>query len=550
LIFLKKKLILNKKNEGLLMINIEFDYIIVGAGSAGCAVANRLSENKDNKVLLIEAGRASHPVSRLPASFALLIDNPLANWRYRSEPEENTSNREIPIPRGKLLGGSSSINGLVFVRGQKLDYDTWAQMGNTGWSYDEVLPFFKKMENYQGKSSKLRGKEGPLKVSEVSDRNPIYDALFKSGEVNGIPFNEDYNGEDQEGIGYTQTTIYKGERMSAEVAYLKPIKSRDNLTISTNSLVTKLLFEGKTCIGVELKNKNKLTKFHALKEVILCGGAINSPQILELSGIGNPSILKEKNIDPIHKLMGVGENLRDHIAPRIVYKVDKSGIAYNDKARGLNLVKQVFKYVFKKDGFLTLPSAPVVGFFKTRKELASPDIQVHFIPYRVVLKDGKRTLGKEPGITCTVNQNRPESKGSIHIKSNNPEEYPSIKYNFLSNSLDRDTLVAGVKLIRNIMQSEPMKEFCSDEIQPGMDFSSDANILQFIRDKAETVYHPSGTCKMGFDENAVVDKELKVHGIKGLRIADASIMPTLISGNTNAACMMIGERCADFIMHS
>ena len=248
--------------------------------------------------------------------------------------------------------------------------------------------------------------------------------------------------------------------------------------------------------------------------------------------------------------MGVGENLRDHIAPRIVYKVDKPGIAYNDKARGLNLVKQVFKYVFKKDGFLTLPSAPVVGFFKTRKELASPDIQVHFIPYRVVLKDGKRTLGKEPGITCTVNQNRPESKGSIHIKSNNPEEYPSIKYNFLSNSLDRDTLVAGVKLIRNIMQSEPMQEFCSDEIQPGMDFSSDANILQFIRDKAETVYHPSGTCKMGFDENAVVDKELKVHGIKGLRIADASIMPTLISGNTNAACMMIGERCADFIMHS
>ena len=338
--------------------------------------------------------------------------------------------------------------------------------------------------------------------------------------------------------------------MSAEVAYLKPIKSRDNLTISTNSLVTKLLFEGKTCIGVELKNKNKLTNFHALKEVILCGGAINSPQILELSGIGNPSILKEKNIDPIHKLMGVGENLRDHIAPRIVYKVDKPGIAYNDKARGLNLVKQVFKYVFKKDGFLTLPSAPVVGFFKTRKELASPDIQVHFIPYRVVLKDGKRTLGKEPGMTCTVNQNRPESKGSIHIKSNNPEEYPSIKYNFLSNSLDRDTLVAGVKLIRNIMQSEPMQEFCSDEIQPGMDFSSDANILQFIRDKAETVYHPSGTCKMGFDENAVVDKELKVHGIKGLRIADASIMPTLISGNTNAACMMIGERCADFIMHS
>ena len=532
------------------MMSNDFDYIIVGAGSAGCAVANRLSKNPENKILLIEAGRASHPVSRLPASFALLIDNPLANWRYRSEPEENTSNRKIPIPRGKLLGGSSSINGLVFVRGNKLDYDTWAQMGNTGWSYDDVLPFFKKMENYQGASSELRGDEGPLNVSEVSDRNPIYNALFESGEANGIPFNEDYNGHEQEGISYTQTTIYKGERMSAEVAYLKPIKSRKNLTISTNSLVTKLLFNGKTCIGAEVKKKNTVIRFNARKEVILCGGSINSPQVLELSGIGNPEIIEKNNIVPLHKLMGVGENLRDHIAPRLVFKVIKPGIAYNDKARGFNLLKQVANYIFKKDGFLTLPSAPVVGFFKTRKELAAPDIQVHFIPYKVELKDGKRILGKEPGITCTVNQNRPESKGSIHIKSDDPEEHPSIRYNFLSNQLDKDTLVAGVKLIRQIMQSDPMKEFCDDEIQPGLAFASDEEILKYIKDKAETVYHPVGTCKMGFDEYAVVDKNLKVHGIKGLRIADASIMPSLISGNTNAACMMIGERCADFILNN
>ncbi len=528
----------------------KFDYIVVGGGSAGCAVANRLSENNVNKVLLIEAGRSSHPISRLPASFALLIDNPLANWRYRSEPEENTAKREIPIPRGKLLGGSSSINGLVFVRGNKLDYDTWAQMGNTGWSYDDVLPFFKKMENYQGNISELRGEEGPLKVSEVSDRNPIYDAIFKSGEVNNIPFNKDYNGDDQEGLGYTQTTIYKGERMSAEVAYLRPIKSRKNLTIITNSLVTKLLFEKKQCIGVEVKNNNKISTFMTSKEVILSGGAINSPQILELSGIGNSSVLKKYGIDPIHHLVGVGENLRDHIAPRIIYRVKKEGISYNDKAGGINLIKQVFRYIFKRDGFLALPSAPVVGFFKTRKELAAPDIQVHFIPYRVVLKDGKRSLGKEPGITCTINQNRPESKGSIHIKSNDPDEFPSIKFNFMSNQLDKDTLVDGVKLIRKLMQSAPMKEFCDLEIQPGMDYSSDEDILNFIRDKAETVYHPVGTCKMGFDENAVVDKNLKVHGIQGLRIADASIMPTLISGNTNAACMMIGERCADFILNN
>tara|TARA_A200000159_G_C7332467_1_gene343586 strand:+ start:343 stop:1986 length:1644 start_codon:yes stop_codon:yes gene_type:complete len=530
-------------------MNNNYDYIIVGAGSAGCAVANRLSENPQNNVLLIEAGRASHPVTRLPASFALLIDNPLANWRYRSEPEESTGDREIPIPRGKLLGGSSAINGLVYVRGNKLDYDTWAQMGNTGWSYDDVLPFFKKMENYQGELSEIRGGDGPLKVSEVTDRNPIYDGLFKAAEENNIPVNKDYNGDDQEGISYTQTTIYKGERMSAKVAYLSPIKSRKNLTIITNSLVTRLLFEGKQCVGAEVKNKNKKIQYSAAKEVVLCGGAINSPQVLELSGIGERSILESKGIELIHELKGVGENLRDHLGPRLVYNITKPGIAYNDKARGVNLIKQVFKYVFQRDGFLTLPSAPVIGFFKTRKELAVPDIQVHFIPYKVVLNNGKRTLGKEPGITCTVNQNLPESKGSIHIKSTNPEEYPSIKYNFLSNQLDKDTLIAGVKLIRKLMQSEAMKEFCDNEIQPGYEFSSDDHILDFIKNKAETLYHPSGTCKMGFDQNAVVDKNLKVHGIKGLRVADASIMPTLVSGNTNAVCMMIGERCADFIIN-
>ena len=531
-------------------MNHNYDYIIVGAGSAGCAVANRLSENPQNNVLLIEAGRASHPVTRLPASFALLIDNPLANWRYRSEPEESTGNREIPVPRGKLLGGSSAINGLVYVRGNKLDYDTWAQMGNTGWSYDDVLPFFKKMENYQGELSEIRGGDGPLKVSEVTDRNPIYDGLFKAAEENKIPVNKDYNGDDQEGISYTQTTIYKGERMSAKIAYLSPIKSRKNLTIITDSLVTRLLFEGKLCVGAEVKNKNKIIQYSAAKEVILCGGAINSPQVLELSGIGDRSILESKGIELIHELKGVGENLRDHLAPRLVYNITKPGIAYNDKARGVNLIKQVFKYVFQRDGFLTLPSAPVIGFFKTRKELAAPDIQVHFIPYKVVLKDGKRTLGKEPGITCTVNQNLPESKGSIHIRSNDPKEFPSIKYNFLSSQLDKDTLVAGVKFIRNLMKTEPMKEFVNDEIQPGLEISTNDDILEFIKNKAETVYHPSGTCKMGFDQNAVVDKNLKVNGIKGLRVADASIMPTLVSGNTNAVCMMIGERCADFIINS
>ncbi len=525
-----------------------YDYIIVGGGSAGCALANRLSERKENKILLIEAGKPSHPLSRLPISFAMLIDNPSANWRYRSTPEKGTSNREIPVPRGKLLGGSSSINGLVYVRGQQLDYDIWAQMGNKGWSFDDVQPFFKKLENYQNNCDEIRGTDGPVKISEVNERNPIYEALFETGVKMGIPLNKDYNSEDQEGFAYTQTTIFNGERMSAKVAYLDPIKSRKNLSIKTNSLVSKIIIEKKTAKGVEFLINGKIERVFANKEIIICGGAINSPQILELSGIGNPEILNKININLIHELNGVGENLRDHIGPRLVYKVTKSKLSYNERARGLNLIKQVFNYVFKKDGFLVLPSAPVLGFLKTKPELASPDIQVHFIPYRVVLKNGKRLLGEDPGITCTINQNRPDSQGSIHIVSNNPQTHPEIKFNFLSKSSDRECLVDGVKLIRKIMNSTQLQEYCGEELQPGSDFSTDDDILQFIRDKAETLYHPSGTCKMGNDKMSVVDNKLKVRGINKLRIADASIMPTLISGNTNGVCMMIGERCADFIL--
>ncbi len=532
------------------MNNNRFDYIVVGGGSAGCALANRLSANKINNVLLIEAGKTSHPLSRMPVSFAMLIDNPSANWRYRSEPEPGTSNRQIPVPRGKLLGGSSSINGLVYVRGQKLDYDTWAQMGNRGWSYDDVLPYFKKLENYQNDCDDTRGINGPVKISQVKDRNPIYKALFKTGERLGIPFNKDYNSDEQEGFAYTQTTIYNGERMSAKVAYLDPIKSRNNLTVLTNSLVSKVIINNKTAEGIEVFRKNKKEVFYANKEVIICGGAINSPQILELSGIGNPNILKKLGIELSHTLIGVGENLRDHIGPRIVYRIKQPGLSYNERARGFNLIKQVSNYFFKKDGFLTLPSAPVLGFLKTKPELASPDIQLHFIPYRVVLENGKRKLGKDPGITCTINQNRPDSQGSIHIKSNDPQKYPEIKFNFLSKSSDCETLIEGFKLIRKLMNSDEVQQFCGEELQPGYKTSSDEEILKFIRDKAETLYHPSGTCKMGNDKLAVVDNKLKVYGINNLRVADASIMPTLISGNTNGVCMMIGERCADFILQN
>ena len=526
-----------------------FDYIVVGGGSAGCVLANRLSSDPANKVLLLEAGNKGHFLSRVPVSFSLLIDNPAANWCYRSEPESGTNDRHIPIPRGKLLGGSSAINGLVYVRGQQLDYDTWAQLGNRGWSYADVLPFFKSMESFDKGGSAYRGRSGPLRVTEVADQNPIYEQLFKAGAALGIVRNDDYNGADQEGFSRTQTTSSRGRRMSADFAYLRPIRHRKNLTIKTRALVTRLLFNQKVCIGVEAVIGGKIVKFEARKEVILSAGAINSPQILELSGVGQPAILEKNDIPLVQAINGVGENLRDHIAPRLVFRITKPGIAYNDSARGMNLLKEILKYGINGSGFLNLPSAPVLGFFKTRTELAGPDIQVHFIPYRVVLENGKRKLGEEPGITCTVNQNQPESVGSVHIKSSNPEQHPAIRYNFLSSRHDIDTLVAGVRLVRSIMNTDEMQMYCGEEMSPGSDCSSDEDILAFIRTKAETVYHPVGTCKMGKDAKSVVDEKLRVHQIKNLRIADASIMPTLISGNTNGPCMMIGEKCADFIMN-
>jgi choline dehydrogenase len=525
-----------------------FDFIVVGAGSAGCALANRLSANGRYRVLLLEAGPNGHPLSRIPVSFSKLIDNPAANWCYRTEPEAGTNNRPIPVPRGRLLGGSSSINGLVYVRGQRLDYDTWAQRGNRGWSYDDVLPIFKRMEHYEEGGDELRGEGGPVRVSVAPDRNPLYDALFRAGDELGFPRNNDYNGADQEGIVKTQTTISNGRRMSAAYAYLDPIRGRPNLAIETRALARRVLLDGKRAVGVEYSVQGQVREARAGREVILCGGAINSPQLLELSGIGQPQLLQAHGIEVRHELMGVGESLRDHLAPRTIFKITRPGIAYNDRARGFGLLGQILRYGLTKGGLLNLPSAPVLGFLKTRPELATPDIQIHFVPYHVVLRDGKRELGPNAGITCTVNQCRPESLGSVHIKSADPTEHPAINFNFLSAEIDRRTLIDGVRIIRRIIATKAMQVFCGPEVQPGAAVESDDEILEFVRQKAETAYHPTCSCRMGGDPMAVVDDELRVKGLERLRVADGSIMPTLISGNTNGPCMMIGEKCSDLVL--
>jgi choline dehydrogenase len=528
-------------------LNDEFDYIVVGAGSAGCALANRLSADPSHSVLLLEAGPKDHFLSRVPISFAKLIDNPAANWCYRSQPEAGTENRAIPVPRGRLLGGSSSINGMVYVRGQPLDFDTWAQLGNRGWSYDDVLPIFERMESY-AEGGATRGANGPLRVGVVHDQNPIYDALLNAGNELGIAANLDYNGPEQEGICRTQATISEGRRMSAAYAYLDPIRQRSNLTIITGAEVARVLLEGRRCTGVEYRLGNTVKIASARGEVILSGGAINSPKLLELSGIGRSEVLGEHGIEVVHELAGVGEGLRDHIAPRLVFEVTQPGVAYNDLGRGVGLLGQILTYAFKRTGLLSLPTAPVLGFIKTRPELASPDVQIHFVPYRVVLKDGKRNFSDDAGITCTVNQCRPESLGSIHINSALPSAAPNIHFNFLDAELDRRTLIGGMRFVRSLLATDAMQTLCGNEMQPGAAVASDEQLLQFIRDTAETAYHPVGTCKMGSDPMAVVDAQLRVHGIERLRVADGSIMPTLTSGNTNAPCMMIGEKCADMVL--
>ena len=525
----------------------EYDYIVVGAGSAGGTLASRLSENSKAKVLLREAGAASHPYSRMPLSFGLLIDNPAANWLYQSEPEPNTANRQIPVPRGKLLGGSSSINGLVWVRGQPLDYDTWAQMGCRGWSWRDVAPLFTRMENFvDGDGSNGRGTDGPLKVSTVPDQNPLYDAIFKAAVAAGFKLNPDYNSEDQEGVVKTQTSIYKGRRMSVAHCYIEPAMKRPNLHVVTNAMTLRVLLEGRKCVGVEYEKEGRVVQARA-RETILSAGGVASPQILELSGIGQPDLLKQHGIEVKHELRAVGENFRDHINARIVWRVKDPRVSYNHMARGIGAVTQMMKYLTTGGGFMSLPSAPLLAFLRTRPELATPDVQMHIVPYSI--KDPKtRKLQDFPSMTISVYQLRPESLGSIHIRSKDPNAHPAIRFNFLHDPIDQAAMSEGFRMIRRIVDAPPMDEFRGEEYSPGLSVKSDAEILDWIRNNSQTAYHPIGTCRMGpAGPTTVVDDKLKVHGLEGLRVADASIFPTMPSGNTNAPSIMVGEKMADIL---
>lgn len=528
---------------------MDFDFVVVGAGSAGCAIANRLSENGRFSVALLEAGgKDSNPWIHIPVGYFKTMGNPNTDWQYKTDADDGINGRSIPWPRGRVLGGSSSINGLLYVRGQSQDFDHWRQLGNMGWAWDDVLPYFKRAETWKGEpQSDTRGQNGPLCVSPTALKRDIVDKWLDAAVAAGYKNNPDYNGVDQEGVGYFQLTLDKGKRCSSAVAYLKPARGRENLEIITHTQVRKLNISEGRVTGVDAVRKGNPISINARKEVILSAGAIGSPQILMLSGIGDAEDLKPLGIDIQKNLKGVGKNLQDHLQARPIFKTDLSTINIETN----NYFKQgmiALQYALNRTGPMTMAASLGTGFLKTEAHLETPDIQFHIQPFSA--NNAVEGPHKFSAFTASVLQMRPESAGELKLKSANYLDHPHIHPNYLATSLDQQTIVKGIQIARKIAQFEPLKSHITEEYKPGREVAYDDEeaTLEWARNTAVTIYHPTGTCKMGNDPMAVVDERLRVHGIAGLRVADCSIMPTITSGNTNAPAIMIGEKVSAMIL--
>lgn len=530
------------------MNDIKYDYIIVGGGSAGAVLTNRLSENPKNRVLVLEAGRVDHKLDfriHMPAALSYLLTGTNYNWAYQSDPEPYMNNRRIFQPRGKVLGGSSCINGMIWIRGNAMDFDEWSQVdGLKNWSYADCLPYFKRVETRLIGGDDYRGGTGPLKLTTPSCENPLFGAFFDSVQEAGYPITEDVNGYQQEGFGKFDQTIYNSRRLNAARAYVHPVLHRKNLEVVTQAMVHRILFEGKKAVGVEYKKGGKTIKVYG-NEIVSCGGAINSPQLLQLSGVGNAKHLSSLDIPVVHDLPGVGENLEDHLEVYVQWACKKPVSMY-PALSPWRAPKIGFDWLFRKKGIGATNHFEAGGFIRSNDKVPYPNLQFHFLPLAIRYDGTAPSQGH--GFQVHIGPVRSDAKGRIKIKFNDPYQHPSILFNYLSTEKDRKEWVEAIRASRKIMETSAMDEYRGTELSPGKEVQTDDEILDFVAREGESAYHPSCTCKMGYDSMAVTDAELKVHGVEGLRVVDASVFPQVTNGNIYAPVLMVAEKAADIIL--